>query len=260
MGDYLFQKDAPLGEATWQKLEEIMIQTARSLLVGRKILPVEGPHGLGLLAVPVEETGQEEMHLVKTVGIPSFSETFSLSKRMLAAFEKESIYLNLRPLRDAVLACTRKEDVLVFKGFSEIPGLLTVKGSKNSSLSAWKEVGEAVEDIIKAMNVLEKQGVPGPYLLILAPERFNLLFRRYPNGNQLEIEHLRLFCEAGVLKAPVLEEGGVLLGWGGKVGRIVLAQDMHLGFIGPTENSLQFYVSEALLPLVEIPEAICVLK
>ncbi|BER91919.1 family 1 encapsulin nanocompartment shell protein [Atrimonas thermophila] len=260
MGDYLFQKDVPLQEATWQKLEEVMIQTARSLLVGRRILPVEGPYGLGLSAVPLEESLQEGVRLVKTVGIPSFSEVFSLSKRMLAAFEENGVYLNLRPLQDAVSACARKEDSLVFQGISGVPGLLKAEGSKKSPLSAWNETGEAVEDVIKAINVLEKQGVPGPYLLVLAPERFNLLFRRYPSGNQLEIEHMRLLCEAGVLKSPVLEEGGILLGRGGKVGRIILAQDMQIGFIGPTEDSLEFYVSEALLPLVEIPEAICVLK
>ena len=62
------------------------------------------------------------------------------------------------------------------------------------------------------------------------------------------------------MKAPILEEGGILLGWGGRVGRIVLAQDMHIGFIGPTGSELEFYISEVLVPLVEIPEVICVLK
>ena len=100
----------------------------------------------------------------------------------------------------------------------------------------------------------------GSCLLVLAPERFNLLFRKFSSGNQLEIERMRFFCEAGVLKAPILEEGGILLGWGGRVGRIVLAQDMHIGFIGPTGSELEFYISEVLVPLVEIPEVICVLK
>jgi uncharacterized linocin/CFP29 family protein len=94
----------------------------------------------------------------------------------------------------------------------------------------------------------------------LAPRRYNLLFRRYPQGEGTELGHLRTIVTGGICKAPVLKDGGVLLASGKQFAEIVLGQDMSVGFIGPAEENLEFSISESLVPVIHAPGAICVLK
>jgi uncharacterized linocin/CFP29 family protein len=94
----------------------------------------------------------------------------------------------------------------------------------------------------------------------LAPARYNLLFRRYPQGEGTELDHLKGIVTGGICKAPVLTDGGVLLAAGKQYAEIVIGQDMSVGFIGPAEENLEFSVSESLVPVIHTPGAVCVLK
>ena len=114
--------------------------------------------------------------------------------------------------------------------------------------------------MIKAVTDLDKAGFHGPYSLGLAPELYNLLFRRYPQGNQMELEHLRQVITDGVVKAAALTAGGVLLCSHDVFATIVLGQDLTAGFVGPAGNEYDFIVSESAALKLTQPEAVCVLK
>jgi uncharacterized linocin/CFP29 family protein len=64
----------------------------------------------------------------------------------------------------------------------------------------------------------------------------------------------------GIYKAPVLEDGGVLLATGRQYASIVMGQDMTIGFIGPEGDRIAFTISESLVPRIRRPSAICVLE
>ncbi len=65
---------------------------------------------------------------------------------------------------------------------------------------------------------------------------------------------------AGIVKAPALGDGGVLLATGKQYAEIVLGQDMTVGFIGPSAEELEFSISESLALLIRQPKAICALR
>jgi uncharacterized linocin/CFP29 family protein len=52
---FLLREDAPIGEALWKLLDSTMVEAAKGYLAGRRILPLEGPFGFGLKAVPMED-------------------------------------------------------------------------------------------------------------------------------------------------------------------------------------------------------------
>lgn len=253
---YLAREDAPFGSETWKVLDSVMMEAAKSQLVGRRLLHIEGPFGLGLKVVPLQDT-ETESGLIVSEFLPVLliQKTFGLGVRDLASYEREGIALDTSPVREAAIECARLEDDLVFNG-----ALLTAEGSNELNLSAWDEVGMAGEDIIKAMTTLDSAGFHGPYVLALAPSRYNLLFRRYPRGNFSEMEHVKTMVTEGVFKAPILESGGVLLASGRQFASIVLGQDMTIGFVGPTGEEIEFSISESLALLIRQPQAICVLK
>jgi uncharacterized linocin/CFP29 family protein len=258
---YLARGDAPFGDKTWKALDETMKEAAKSQLTGRRLLHIEGPYGLGLKAVPLQDT-EVEPGLITSSFIPlSVVQTaFTLGKRDLAAYERDPVTLNTGPVALAAIECARLEDTLIFKGTRATPGLLTTKGSSTLKLRPWDEIGTAADDIIKAVTALDGAGFHGPYCLALAPDRHNLLYRRYPQGNVSELAHVETIVKEGVSKAPILDGGGVLLASGRQFAAIVLGQDMATGFIGPVGEKLEFSISESLALIVRAPGAICVLK
>jgi uncharacterized linocin/CFP29 family protein len=258
---YLAREDAPIGSETWKVLDAAMIEAAKSQLVGRRLLHIEGPFGLGLKVVPLQDAEvQSGLITSQIIPVSLIQTTFALGTRDLATYERDGVSLDTSAVEKAAIECASLEDGLIFKGVEDVPGLLTAKGSKELKLSAWDEVGTAAEDIIKAMTTLDSAGFHGPYSLALAPSRYNLLFRRYPRGNFSAMEHVKTMLTEGVFKAPTLKTGGVLMASGQQYASIVLGQDMTIGFIGPAGDKLEFSISESLVPLIRQPQAICVLS
>lgn len=260
MQKYLGREDAPIDVDTWKTLDTIMTEAARSVLAGRRVLHVEGPFGLGLKEVPLRDVEvQPGVHISPSVSLALIHTTFTLGKRDLAALEREGVSVGLGPVAKAAVDLARKEDDIIFNGGPGVPGLLSVDGRCGSFLSDWTEMGTAAADIIKGVTALDECGFHGPYALALAPARFNLLYRRSPEGNFSELEQIQTIATEGVFKAPAIKSGGVLIASGRQFASIVLGQDMTIGFVGPSGEDLEFSISESLALIVKVPATVCVL-
>jgi uncharacterized linocin/CFP29 family protein len=260
-GKLLGRDDAPISVETWGLLDTVMVEAAKGMLTGRRLLDISGPYGLGLKVVPMSDgRGRKGFITSEFLPVPLLQTTFCMGKRDIAAYERDHIAFDACAVATAACACASSEDALIFQGAPGIPGLLTVKGSGSLKLSPWETVGVAAEEMIQAVTLLDDAGFHGPYSMALAPRRYNLLFRGYPQSVGTELKHIRTIVEGGVFKAPALKDGGVLLASGKQFAEIVLGQDMSVGFIGPVEENLEFSISESLVPLIHTPDAVCILK
>ncbi len=258
---YLGRDGAPFGEEVWAVLDAVMVEAAKAQLAGRRLLPLEGPYGLGLKAIPLsDEEVSSGVFVSKTLPLVFLVEEFEIPLRDLAAYERDGLAFNAQPVAQAAIACARREDELIFYGAAGLPGLLTAPGVQKVQLSDWSAVGAAMDDLIRAVTALDEAGFHGPYALGLAPARYNLLFRRYPDGPMTEMEHIQTLVTGGLVKVPILKDGGVLLAVGRQYASIVLGQDMTVGFIGPDEEELEFSVSESLALYLRVPASVCVLE
>jgi uncharacterized linocin/CFP29 family protein len=258
---FLGRNDAPIEAGTWQTIDAVMSEAARGVLSGRRLLHIEGPYGLGLKAIPLQDSDEKNGLITSNfLQVPLIQTTFQLSKRDLAAHEREGLPFDLGPVAQAAIAVATREDTLIYQGAQNLPGLLTAKGIGSQKLSSWEGIGTAAEDVIRAVTLLDEAGFHGPYSLALAPALYNHLFRRYPESALTELEHIRSIVTDGVFKAPVLESGGVLIASGRQYASIVIGQDMAVGFIGPAGEKLEFSVIESLAPWIRIPAAICALR
>jgi uncharacterized linocin/CFP29 family protein len=258
---YLGRNEAPIGAETWKLLDGTMVEAAKSQLTGRRIIAIDGPFGFGLKTVPTNDceltggisaSGCIPIMLIKT--------GFSLGKRDLASFEKERLPFDAGPVACAAIDCAAKEDQILFNGIAGSPGLLTVEGSGSQTLTKWDKIGTAADQIIDAVTKLDDAGFHGPYCMALAPSLYNLLLRRYPQGDGTELDHIRTIIAEGVVKAPLLKKGGVILASGRQYSTIVIGQDMVIGYNGPVGDGLEFEVIESLALFIRSPDAICVLK
>ena len=258
---YLGREDAPIEAATWKLLDDVMVQAAKSQIAGLRILPIEGPYGFGLKAIPMGDYAIED-GIIGSTAIPMtmIRTEFSLAKRDLAAFERDHLILDTTPVACAAMDAAVKEDRIIFSGLAGISGLLNAEGAGSLTLSKWDKVGAAADQIIDAVTRLDAAGFHGPYSLALAPAQYNLLLRRYPQGDGTELDHIRSIVTDGVAKAPALKKGGVLLASGSQFASIAIGQDMVTAYNGPVGDLLEFQIYESLALVLRAPESILVLK
>ena len=266
---YLNRGDAPFGDKVWEAIDNAVVEAAGSQLSGRRLLHTIGPGGLGLKTLPFADApasgkAVEGVTVSSSCMIPvaMIHSEFALSVRDVAAYEQSGIPLDLNAAIKAALALARQEDQLVFNGFQSlgVAGLLNTPGVRAIKLRPWDVVGDAVQDIISAVGELDAAGFLGPYALALTPKSYNHLFRLYPQSDTTELEHARQVVTDGIIKAPALPGGGVLIDTSGPFANIVLGQDMTTSFVGPAPGRYQFAILESVALWVRVPEAVCVLK
>ncbi len=257
---FLARDEAPIALDTWKAMDAAMVETARGILVGRRILPIEGPYGFGLKSVPMEDVQlEDDVYASSSIPLAAIEVGFTLGKRDLVAYERDGLPLNLNRLVDAAIRASTLEDGIVLNGGPRLYGLLNCEGINRQALSPWDELGTAPADIIKAIIDLDNAGYHGPYAVALSPPRYDTLYRRHPIGAFSELEQIQTIATEGVFKAPVLEKGGLLLNVGRVYASIVLGQDMTISFVGPTKEDLEFAIVESVALLVRRPGAICAL-
>ncbi|MFO8008667.1 MAG: family 1 encapsulin nanocompartment shell protein [Candidatus Brocadiia bacterium] len=266
---HLAREDAPFGDDVWEHIDKAAIETARGQLSARRMLHVEGPYGLGLKALGgPDELVHEEDEMAAAVSaaclvpLASIRKGFTIPMRDIAAHERGGVPFGAPQVAHTAIACARREDQILFNGSDAlgVAGLLNMDGSASVELGEWAEPGAAMEDLIKAATALDDASFHGPYALGLSPERYNLLFRRYRQGNMVEIEHVRNLVTDGVVKVPALDSGGVMVASGRQFATIVLGQDLSVGFIGPADGNYEFDLSETVALRVAHPGCICVLR
>jgi len=268
--ELLNRGDAPFSDKVWAAIDAAVVGAAKSQLGARRVLPIEGPYGLGLKSLPVRDAPASEaltpdgaiMTGVMPPPIVGIASGFRLAARDIAAFEERGMALDLGEPARAAISVAFQEDALLFNGAKDlgVDGLLTAKGTHTAKLKDWAPIGTAATDIIEAVTKLDSAGFHGPYALALAPDRYNLLLRRYPQGAGTELEHLRLIATEGVAKAAAIRAGGVLLAWGTPYSSIFMGQDLMTGFVGPSGRDYELTVSESLALRLLQPPSVVVLK
>ncbi len=269
MNQFLNRGDAPFGDDVWDLIDKTVTSVASQALCGRRLLSLEGPYGLGVKSISMhdekfsEESGDNiTLISAKSVPLSLISSNFTLDGRDLDLFTSSGVLFDMKDLVSSVLVCAQKEDNLIFNGSKALglSGLNNSNGVLSSKLKPWKQIGDAAESVIEGIDQLDKAGFHGPYTLALAPKLYNSLFKRYPQEEVLEIEHLNALVSDGIIKAPVLQDGGVLVAYGAQFASIALGQDLMTAFEGPSGREYVFVVSESIALRVNVPESICVLK
>lgn len=267
---FLGRSDAPFAENVWQRIDDIVTEAAKSQLSARRILYLEGPFGLGFKSFPGPDRvirddldkGGTAVATSDVLPLIDIQTAFTLSARDVAAFEQTGIFPDSGAIAAAALAAARKEDEVLFNGVAEagIRGLVNADGVQSFKLASWDKVGTAAENLINAANLLDAAGFHGPYAVALSPALYNTLFRLYPQGNLTELQHLQTFITDGIVKAPGLASGGILLASGRQFASILVGQDLATGFVGPKGKSFEFVVSESIALRLIQPRAIVVLQ
>ena len=262
---YLNRHQSSIPGDLWERIDAAAAGAATDRLTARRFLDLEGPHGVGLTSVEVgadhycREPAEGEAGAVasQAISVPMIRKECGLSARRLEAHLSMGQPLDLSPVEDAAEAVAAREEEFIYQGEPRfgLEGLMTAADRHTAKVGDWSKVEQALKDVLGAVEKLETTGFRGPYALAVSPKLYNNLFRRYDGTDMLQLEHLKRLCELGVFKAPV--EGAVVVD--PHVGRIVLGQDVMVGYSGNDGIHYQLYVSESAVLKLEEPRAICTL-
>jgi len=270
MSDYLMRDDAPFSAEEWEKLDGLVVDVARKLLVGRRFIQLTGPLGAGVQTVPVPTVGSGEAgegEVIQMTGhrflsLPLIHQDFRLSWRDIEASRRMGWPLELGPAAAASAACARAEDELIFHGHPEhgYEGLLNATGRHTVSLGNWDESGQAFANIVAATEALVADGFYEPFAVVLSPALYAKTQRIAKGTGRLEGKLIKDVAEGGLFRSPVLAENqGLVVAQGAQNFDLVVAQDLITAYLGPENMDHTFRLVESLALRIKRPGAICTL-
>src|SRR2546430_12134062 len=112
---------------------------------------------------------------------------FALSWTALELFDRGAPALDTGPAENAAREVALAEDRIVFYGEPVGHGLLISKESPTVTTQDWAKPGQAVTDVLHAVERLDSHGIGGPSELVLAPAPHHTLLQ----GTQGEGRHPR---------------------------------------------------------------------
>lgn len=277
MADFMMREDAPLTAQEWEVLDAAVVDVAKKLLVGRRVIDVFGPLGVGTQYVTVNryrvsgaclhkaETAERcgeggDCDAVDISGreileLPLIHKDFVLRWRDIAASRQLSLPLDVGPAAAAAAMVAQKEDQMIF-------GNLVSKGANRVKASEWSEPGSIFADLVSASGQLAQASFYGPYAVVVSPATYALMHRPMKGGmGMLEIKQVRELASGGVYQTPALhDKQALLIAQGSQNLDLAVAQDLTTAYLGPDKMEHVFRVLESVALRVKRPGAICVIE
>ncbi len=281
MAEYLMREQAPLSAAQWERIDQTVTSVAERNLVGRRIIPLFGPFGPGMQAIPsdvftgvgggaVDMLGEEDGGIIQSVSrrylpLPVIYKDFRLHWRDLESAATFDLPLEISVAAAAAAFCARTEDDLIFNGReiagTRFDGLLTVEGRSRVPMSDWGQMGNAFEDIVKATQALIEAEFFGPFAVVVSPRQFANMNRLLGNSGILEVEQAQKIAAAGVYQSPVLgDKAAVVVSVGAENMDLAVAQDLVTAFLETSKMNHFFRVLEILALRIKRPGAVCTIE
>lgn len=277
--DILDRDSAPLTETEWSKIDEAVVNTARRMLVGRRVIEVLGPMGPGVYTIPysifsgtsstgIDMVGEQEDFVVAPssraiTSVPMLYKDFKIMWRDVEADRHMGLPLDVSTAAVAANYVAVQEDNLIFNGNKELGqvGLLNVVGRKTVKVGNWDEPGSALADAVKAVAALSEAGHYGPYAMVVSPILFGRMVRVYGNTGMLELDQVKALISGGVYYSNTISGNkAVVLATGGHNVNLAIGQDMTTSYMGAANMNHTFRVLETTALLVRRPDAICTIE
>ena len=276
MPDYLQRDQAPLGPDEWAAIDQTVVRTAQSVLVGRRFINLVGPFGPGIEALPtdiltgggrgqVDLLGNQEGESLSIEGrrflpLPLLYKDFWVHWRDLESSRQLGVPLDVGKAAAAAAATAQAEDQLVFDGEPalDLPGLRTAEGRQTLPMSDWASMGRAFADVVEGVRVLTEGGFTGPYALAVSPRLYADLNRIFDETGVLELEQVEKLARRGVYPTAVLPEPTALLVDSGAQNMdLAVGLDLSTAYVESSNLNHRFRVVESLVLRMRRPGAIC---
>ncbi len=260
--NHLLRSIAPITDAAWAEIDEEARERLEAALAARKLVDFSGPHGWEYSAMnlgrvePVAEAPAEGVGAVQRRVLPliELRADFTVTREELRATERGAEDFDLDALDDAAHQIARAENVAVFHGFAAAGIAGITESSSYEPVRLGDDFDAYPSHVAKAVEMLLRGGVAGPYGLALGPDGYTGVIETTEHGGYLVLDHLRKILGGPIVLAPGVR-GAVVLSLRGGDFLLEVGQDMSVGYQAHDAEAVQLYLTESFSFRVVTPEA-----
>jgi uncharacterized linocin/CFP29 family protein len=261
---------APFGQEVWDQIDATARAAADEVRGARRLVEVIGPLGFAARAgvaedepvVSDEAEAQAHVHVPRVRALPVLHRTFALGARSVAAKELLREPLVLSEAAEAARQIARAEDRLLFSGnqAAGVRGLIAHEGAIELTARDWSDPAAAADDLLGALARLDAAGRHGPYAVGVSPARFYLLLRPYAGTALTPHAQLLPAFAGGIVKAPALQDGAVVVVRSASGPRAVIGQELAAAYDGREGIFHRISLVESVTLLPGAPGTVAVLR
>ena len=199
--------------------------------------------------------GVDPKEKIRFQGLIELTKSFSVQKRILLHWLNTGIEPSLPQLYSMARELASNEDDLIVKT------LLLQEESFKEKMSDWDQVGNATEDVARAISHLIESGIPGPYLLMLNPVDYASLVKYGERTGVMELHRVKALVHQVVMESHVPEGKAILVSTNPSVTDLLVNVDLEVSHIGEnSEGDEEFRLWETLLFRVKDPKGVVIIS
>jgi uncharacterized linocin/CFP29 family protein len=258
--NHLLRQLAPVSDEGWTEIEDEAKSRLTTYLAARKLVDFSGPggwdHSAGNLGRVAEIEGPAEQvlaHQRRVLPLVELRTEFTLSRREIDNVDRGAHDIDFDELDLAARRIALAENGAVFNGYPSggIEGIRA--SSSNNAITLDADFGKYPVSVSMAVNQLREAGIDGPYGMAIGPAGYTGIIETTEQGDLL-LDHLRQILGGPVVWAPGVA-GAVVLSLRGGDFVLDVGQDISIGYLDHTAESVRLYLEESLTFRVLEPDA-----
>ena len=260
--NHLLRSIAPIPESGWELLDTEARERLTVALAARKLVDFSGPLGwehsatdLGRTKAVAEPPSEGVTALRRRVlPLVELRSEFSVSRDELQDADRGAEDIDLAALDEAARRIACAENVAVFHGYEQAKITGITEASTQSSISLSDDFDAYPGHVAKAVELLRREGIGGPYGLALGPDGYTGVIESTEHGGILVFDHLRKILGGPIVWAPGVR-GAVVLSLRGGDFLFESGQDLSIGYEQHDDDFVDLYLEESFSFRVVTPEA-----
>jgi len=256
----LHRELAPISQAAWADIEEEATRSFKRNVAGRRLVDVDGPHGLELASVSTGHTAPIASPrdgiaaaVRQSQPIVELKVPFTLSRTAIDDVDRGAQDPDWDPLIAAAQKMALAEDHAIFNGFAEAQITGIRDSASAQALQLPEDVREYPDVFSRAASTLRLASVEGPYSVAVSAEVYSLINETTNHGYPI-IEHVQRVLSGDIVWAPAID-GAFLLSTRGGDFQLTIGQELSIGYDSHDATSVNLYFTESLSFAVWTAEA-----
>ncbi len=260
--NHLLRSIAPIPESGWELLDTEARERLTVALAARKLVDFSGPLGWEHSATDLGRTNaiagppSEGVTALRRRVLPvvELRSDFSVARDELRDADRGAEDIDLAALDEAARRIACAENVAVFHGFEQAGIRGITEASNQSSIALSDDFDAYPGHVAKAVELLRRQGIDGPYGLALGPDGYTGVIESTEHGGILVFDHLGKILGGPIVWAPGVR-GAVVLSLRGGDFLFESGQDLSIGYERHDAETVDLYLEESFSFRVVTPEA-----
>jgi uncharacterized linocin/CFP29 family protein len=262
VSDHLLRGHAPISDTAWQLIDEEARDRLTPGLAARRLVDFAGPLGwqysatnLGRVEpVDVSPLGEVEGRRRRVLALVELRAPFTVSRDELRAGDRGAEDVDFDSLDEAAQRLVVAENTAVFHGWEDagIEGIAAE--SPHEPITCGDEIDRYPSHVARAVEILLRNGVSGPYGLALGREEYTRVTETAEHGGYPLFDHLRKILGGPIVWTPGVV-GGVVLSMRGGDFLFESGQDISVGYETHDADIVTLYLEQSFSFRVASPEA-----